>query len=258
MLLPRSVLITGASSGIGRALALAYAKPGVHLALSGRNEKRLKSIVQACADAGSSVNCEILDVTNKDDMRTWVTDVDNNEPLDLVIANAGVSGGTGGSGETENQTRMIFETNINGIFNTVFPAADLMRARKNGQIALVSSLASFRGFVGAPAYSASKAAVRTYGEALRGLLQGDGIGVSVICPGFVESRMTAGNKYKMPFLMTAERAAAIIQRGVAHNKARIAFPFPIYFLSWFLGSLPPGLTDPLFRILPKKNSVTGI
>ncbi|MBE90324.1 MAG: short-chain dehydrogenase [Rhodospirillaceae bacterium] len=252
MLLPSSVLITGASSGIGRALALAYAKPSVHLALSGRNEQRLKSIVHACADAGSRVDYEILDVTNKDDVRTWVTDVDKSAPLDLVIANAGISGGTGGGSETENQARMILETNINGTLNTVFPAADRMRTRKNGQIALVSSLASFRGLVGAPAYSASKAAVRTYGEALRGALQDDGIGVSVICPGFVESRMTAGNKYKMPFLMSAERAAGIIQRGVAHNEARIAFPFPTYFLSWFLGSLPPGFTDPLFRILPKK------
>jgi short-subunit dehydrogenase len=247
-----SVLITGASSGIGKALALAYAEPGVHLALSGRNKQRLESVVHACKNAGSKVDHAILDVTNKDEMRAWVTAVHDNTPLDLVIANAGVSGGTGSGGETEDQARLIFEINIDGILNTVFPAADCMRAGKGGQIALVSSLASFRGFVGAPAYSASKAAVRTYGEALRGALKDDGIGVSVICPGFVESRMTAVNKYKMPFLLTAERAATIIQRGLVQNKARIAFPFPTYFLSWFLGSLSPALTDPIFQILPKK------
>jgi len=249
---PTSVLITGASSGIGQALAMAYAKPGVHLALSGRSKRRLESVARACEDAGSSVDHAILDVTSKDEMRAWIIAVDDKAPLELVIANAGVSGGTGGGGETENQARMIFQTNIDGVLNTIFPAADRMRARNRGQIALVSSLAGFRGFFGAPAYSASKAAVRTYGEALRGALQDDGIGVSVICPGFVESRMTAVNKYKMPFLMSAERAAKIIQRGLAHNKARIAFPFPTYFLSWLLGSLSPAMTDPIFRRLPKK------
>jgi short-subunit dehydrogenase len=125
-------------------------------------------------------------------------------------------------------------------------------ARRRGQFALMSSLASFRGFPGAPAYCASKAALRVWGEALRGDLAPQGVEVSVICPGFVVSRMTAQNKFPMPMLMPTERAVAIIQRGLARNRARIAFPFPLYAAAWLAGLLPPGLTDPLFRRLPKK------
>src|SRR3546814_12235413 len=99
-----------------------------------------------------------------------------------------------------------------------------MRPRRRGQIAIMSSLAAFRGFPGAPAYCASKAAVRIWGEALRGMLGREGIEVSVICPGYVKSRMTAHNDFPMPLLMEAGRAAAIICRGLAANKARIVFP----------------------------------
>ena len=185
-------------------------------------------------------------------MRQCVLAADDAAPLDLVIANAGLSGGTGGGGEPESQARDIFAVNVDGVLNTIFPALGRMAPRGHGQIALMSSLSGFRGFPSAPAYSASKAAILRYGEALRGAYREHGIEMSVICPGFVESRMTAVNTYKMPFLMSAERAAAIIQRGLARNKARIAFPFPTYLLSWFLGSLPPAITDPLFRMLPKK------
>ncbi len=116
----------------------------------------------------------------------------------------------------------------------------------------MSSLAAFRGFPGAPAYCASKAAVRVWGEALRGELYGAGIGVSVICPGYVRSSMTAVNDFPMPLLMDAERAARIIRRGLARNRPRIAFPWRLYAAVWLISALPPSLTDPLLRRLPKK------
>jgi short-subunit dehydrogenase len=116
----------------------------------------------------------------------------------------------------------------------------------------VSSLAAFRGFPGAPAYCGSKAWVKTWGEGMRGHLHGAGIGLSVICPGFVKTPMTARNPYPMPFLWSAEKAARVIAKGLARNKARIAFPFPLYAAVWYLGLLPPGLTDLFFRKLPKK------
>ena len=122
-----------------------------------------------------------------------------------------------------------------------------------GQIALMSSLAAFIGFPGAPAYSASKAAIRVYGEALRGALHADGIEVSVICPGFVDTPMTRVNDFPMPFLMTSEKAAAIIKRGLVANRGRIAFPFPMYFLVWLLSGLPPVLVNAMTRRLPEKN-----
>ena len=116
----------------------------------------------------------------------------------------------------------------------------------------MSSLASFRGFPGAPAYCASKAAVRVWGEGLRPALAAEGIDLSVICPGFVTTPMTEGNAFPMPFLMDAERAARIVQSGLAANRARIAFPLPMRLATWLLAALPPGVTDRAMRGLPAK------
>jgi len=249
---PRSILITGASSGIGEALALAYAAPGVTLALSGRDRARLAAVADACRAKGAAVEARAVDVTDRAVMEAWLEDADARAPLDLVIANAGISGGTRGKGEGPHQTRRIFDINVTGLLNTVLPAIGPMQRRGGGQIALMSSVASFRGMPSAPSYSASKAAVRAYGEALRGALGASGVRVSVICPGFVRSRITDANPFPMPLLMDADRAARIIRRGLARDRARIAFPFPTYVAAWLLGALPPALTDPLVRRLPKK------
>jgi short-subunit dehydrogenase len=249
---PRSILITGASSGIGLALARRYAASGITLALGGRDRHRLEAIAELCRRAGAAVEIAAVEVTDAAAMDTWLAEADAAAPLDLVIANAGISAGTGRGGETAEQARQIFRTNIDGVINTVQPAIARMQPRRRGHIAIVSSLAAYRGFPGAPAYCASKAAVRAYGEALRGALHGENIGVTVICPGFVESGMTAVNKYPMPMLMTAERAAERIHWAIARNKASVAFPLPLHIAVWLLGALPAGWTDPLFRRLPEK------
>ena len=253
---PNSILITGASSGIGEALAQAYARSGVTLAISGRDAGRLNGVAAACRRSGATVDAKVIDVTDADGMDAWIGGADSLAPIDLVIANAGISGGTGGTGgfgEPADQARHIFDVNLMGVVNTVQPAIARMRQRGKGQIALISSCASFRGIPGVPAYSASKAAVRTYGEALRGSLHRHGIAVSVICPGFVVSRMTDGNRFPMPLIMDADRAAGIIVRGLARNRSRIAFPWRIYALSWLIGVLPPAVTDPLMRKIPAKD-----
>ncbi len=251
---PRSILITGASSGIGAALAGAYAAPGVILALNGRNEERLEAVARNCAARGAATETRVMDVTEAGTLSTWIRGVD----ADLVIANAGISAGTGGMGEGAAQARRIFDVNLDGVLNTVHPAIDAMLARPRpaghvrGQIALMSSIAAFRGFAGAPAYCASKAAVRSYGEGLRNAYAANGIEINVICPGFVRSAMTGVNKFPMPMLMDADRAAAIVKRGLARNRGRIAFPGPMYFLAWLLQALPPSLTDRLIQRLPEK------
>jgi len=250
---PGAILITGASSGIGAALARAYAGRGAFLALAGRDRRRLEAVADTCRDRGADVAAETVDVTDRAAMAGWIAGTDDGHPLDLVIANAGISAGTGGRGEDAEQARAVFAVNVGGVLNTVLPAIGRMRARKAGQIAVMSSVAGLRGLPGAPAYSASKAAVRAYGEALRGWLAADGVRVSVICPGFVDTPMTAGNPYPMPFLMGADRAAAIIRRGLARNKARIAFPRPMYWAMWLLGALGPAITDPLVRRAPRKD-----
>lgn len=251
---PGSILITGASSGLGEALALHYAAPGVFLALSGRNEERLEQVAQGCREKGALIEIAILDVADRDNMRDWIEDMDETHPLDLVIANAGISGGTGGvmSGEPVDQARRIFDINIMGVVNTIEPILPRMIARKRGQVALISSLAGFRGFPSAPAYSASKGMVRFYGEALRGSLNGSGVEINVVMPGFVKSRMTAANDFHMPFLMEASRAAGIIARGLARNKGRIVFPLPLHAGAWFASILPDWLAQTVLGKLPAK------
>ncbi|MGH6939981.1 SDR family NAD(P)-dependent oxidoreductase [Hypericibacter sp.] len=249
---PQRILITGASSGIGAALASAYAASGVSLVLGGRDQGRLASAEASCRAKGAEIETAAIDVVDAGAVRRWIEAADDRAPLDLVIANAGISAGTGTDGESEAQARAIFATNVDGVANTVWPALRRMERRGQGQIALMSSLAAFRGFPGAPAYCASKAAIRVWGEGLRGEYRAKGVAITVICPGYVESPMTAVNDFPMPFLMNAERAARIIRRGLARNRARIAFPLPMYFGAWLLGVLSPGLTDPLLARLPKK------
>lgn len=251
---PKSILITGASSGIGEALALHYAQPGIFLALSGRNEERLRDVAQRCQTKGAIVNPVSIDVSDRAAMQAWMTAVDENHALDLVIANAGISGGTGGvmNGEPIHQARRILAINITGVLNTIEPVLPRMMSRRRGQIALVSSMAGFRGFPSAPAYSASKGMVRFYGEALRGSLREAGVEVNVIMPGFVKSRMTDANDFHMPFLMEADKAATIISRGLARNHGRIAFPLPTYVGAWFISILPDIIAQKILGKLPAK------
>lgn len=249
---PASVLITGASSGLGEALALAYATPGATLFLSGRDRQRLYAVADRCRAQGAEVHALVINVTQAVPMATWIKECEAIRPLDLVIANAGISAGTGGGGESEEQSRAIFATNLDGVMNTVFPAVAVMRPRRRGQIAIMASLAGYRGLPGAPAYCASKAAVKAWGEGLRGHLAGDGIRVSVICPGFVTTRMTSVNRFRMPFLMNADRAAALIVKKLGQNRGRIAFPAPMAFAAWLGAALPDRLMDWLGRQMPDK------
>ena len=250
---PKSILITGASGGIGAALAMLYANPGVSLALCGQNQERLEQVAQTCRALRAVVTTRVLDVSDPFMTREWISQCDNQHPLDLVIANAGVSYGFSPDENLASHMLETFAVNVGGVFNTVHPAIELMQARGRGQIAVMSSLAGFHGLPSSPAYSTSKATVKAYGEALRGLYRSEGIEVSVICPGFVETAMTAGNNFKMPFLMSAERAALIIRRGLEANKARIAFPWPMLAGIKLLQILPESLMSRLLTLAPAKN-----
>ncbi|MEI6985599.1 MAG: SDR family NAD(P)-dependent oxidoreductase [Rhodospirillaceae bacterium] len=254
---PKAIMITGASSGIGAALAVAYAGPGRVLALTGRNRVRLDDTSERCRMAGALVETFIVDVRDYNGLAAWIAEIDAKYPLDLVIANVGISAGTdtstGTDAETDEAIRLIFAVNVGGVINTVLPVVPLMRRRRRGQIAIISSLAGFRGFPGAAAYCASKAAERIFGESLRVELAADGVSVSVICPGFIRTPMTDTNSFAMPFLMEPCRAATIIKFGLTRNRARIAFPWRTYAVCWLLAALPPSWSDRLLRLAPKKS-----
>lgn len=250
---PRCLLITGASSGIGAALAKCYAAPGITLVLTGRNGDRLNNVAQTCRDAGAATVTEVIDVADRAAMAAFIARVDTTSPIDLVIANAGISGGISALKDFDAHLRAIFAVNVDGVFNTIHPLLPHFIRRGHGQVAIVSSMAGFRGMPGAVAYCASKAATRAYGEGLRGKLAPQGIAVSTILPGFVRSRMTARNRFPMPFLMDSDRAARIIRRGLAANRGRIAFPWPIQAMVWLGMLLPDRLIEAMTRQLPEKN-----
>ncbi len=252
---PKNIAITGANSGLGAALAEYYAASGITLHLCGRNAERLQKVAETCKKAGATVHTKALDVTDAETMAAWLKEADANAPIDLVIANAGISAGTGEDGETEAQARKIFSVNIGGVLNTIQPLIPAMLARGRGQIAIMSSLAGIRALPSSPAYSASKACVRYYGESLRGWLCHHGVEVSVICPGYIKTPMTDVNNFPMPFIMPANKAAARIAKGLAAGKTRIAFPRRLYWPLWWISCLSPVITDPVFSRLPAKPSV---
>jgi short-subunit dehydrogenase len=244
---PKSILITGASSGIGEALALEYAAPGIFLALTGRDAQRLEAVAAAVRAKGAAVDAKVIDVIDRAGMTAWLQQLDAARPLDLVIANAGVGLEGDRKLPEEEAMRGTFAINIEGVLNTVLPLLPAMRARRRGQIAVMASLASFVGLPQSPAYNGSKAAVRVWGESLRLTERKSGIEVNVICPGFVVSRMTARNSFRMPFLMSPEKAAKIIRRALEADKARIAFPFGTKAAVWLGITLPGSWTDRLMQ-----------
>ncbi|HET6521633.1 MAG TPA: SDR family NAD(P)-dependent oxidoreductase [Geminicoccaceae bacterium] len=244
---PRSILITGASSGIGAALACAYAGPGSHLALGARDADRLAAVAERCRAAGAVVTGRRVDVTEREAMAAWIAETDDARPLDLVVANAGISG-------PETPPRRIVEVNLLGVLNTVEPILPRFLARRRGHLALMSSLAAFRATPTTPAYGASKAAVLAYGDALRPRLAAQGVRVTVICPGFVRTPMTAGNPFAMPLIMTPERAALIIRAGLERGRPRIVFPRTLYLVTRLAAALPHALVDAILgRQPPKEN-----
>jgi len=233
-----SCLITGASSGLGRALALALAAPGRHLHLGGRNQSRLAETAALCQARGATTASAAIDVTDEAAMHAWITAAGR---LDLVIANAGISAHTAGP----DPTRAIFATNLAGMLNTVLPALDVIAQQpsgpdgKRGHIAAINSLAAFVASPGAPAYCAAKAAADCWILATAPIAERNGIQLTSVCPGFIRTPMTDAHTLPKPGMMSAERAARLILAGITRNRRRIAFPRTLYLASRLVNLLPP-------------------
>lgn len=248
---PACVLITGASGAIGGALAEAYAAPGISLILHGRNRERLDVVVARCEARGAFVQTDIFDITDISRLTHWLHELDGQKPLDLVIVNAGMNTNIGlnGEGECWETVDTLLDVNVRASMAMVHAVLPGMRRRGRGQIVLVSSLAAYFGLPVTPSYCASKAALKAYGEALRGWLGPEGIHVNVVMPGYVASNMSREMPGPKPILLSAEKAARVIKHGLARNQARISFPFPLNLGTWFLAVLPAALSIRIVRIL---------
>lgn len=235
-----TILITGASRGIGQALALHYAKPNVRLVLIATNNDKLLKVAKQCRSQGAEVVFEALDVRDTPQMQQFIKAMDDQYVIDVVIANAGIATTLKPNWQPEESIDMhnVIETNVQGLFNTITPLIKPMISRKSGQIALVSSLAALRGLPQSPSYCASKAAVLVYAQSLRAWLSNYQIKVSVICPGFVETDMSSQVSGLKPFLVSKHYAVKKIVHGLNKNKARIAFPWPLVALMQLARNLP--------------------
>jgi short-subunit dehydrogenase len=238
--MPRRIIITGASSGIGKALALRYGREGASLGLLGRHRERLEAVARECRALGAEVSIGVMDVRSRAELREWMTEFDRVVPVDLVIANAGIMEGTrpGGQIEPPDAAHALMETNVLGLLNTVQPLLPAMMARGQGQIALIGSIAGFVPLADSPSYAASKAAVFSYGLSLRDLLLPHGVGVTVICPGYISTPMMERENGPKPFAMPAVKAADIIVRGIDRNKATVVLPRFFGNLTRISGMLP--------------------
>lgn len=261
-----NIIITGASSGIGRALAqslitrFAPLYHEINLFLIARNEQNLANTRQLCYEiiADKKYNCKITisniigDVANQDIMSNAIKNIEQNHDIDLIIANAGISAGTSGNIESDLQVKQIFAVNLYGVLNIIHPALQKMIIRKNGQIVVISSQAGFFPLPSSPAYSASKAAIRFYFQALRNNLASFNIKVNVICPGYVKTPMTAINDFPMPFIIDVNDCADKIIDAIIKNKAVTIFPRMLYLGIIILKLLPNKLINYIFGKIPGK------
>jgi short-subunit dehydrogenase len=208
--------------------------------LLGRSGDRLNAVAEECRRLGAVVSSATIDVRARFEMETWLIAFDASTPIDVLIANAGVMAGRPADADIESPSASyaVMETNVLGVLNSVHPILSRMTARKRGHIGIVSSIAAFIPLPDAPSYSASKSAVLTYGLALRSALRHSGIGVSVICPGYVETPMMEQESGHKPFAMSAQSAADLIVRGLQQNRSIIAFPFWFALLTRLGGLLP--------------------
>lgn len=245
------VIITGASSGIGAALALLYARRGATLGLIARRKTELE---QLAARLPSPARIYPADVRDASALQAAAADFIAHEGgPDIVIANAGVSTGTLTEfAEDVSSFQDVIDINVMGMVKTFQPFLAAMRAAGDGTLVGIASVAGYRGLPGAAAYSASKAAAISYLESLRVELRGSGIKVITICPGYIATPMTAHNPYPMPFLLSADGAARKITDIIDRGQMFAVIPWQMAIVARVLRVLPNWLYDRLFGNAPRK------
>lgn len=239
----KSVFITGASSGLGRGLALHYAQSGARVFAAARRKDELSRLAQE----SPLVVPVPLDVQDAEALVGAIrrAEEESGGALDLVIANAGIGQPTPGRKMDWTVVRELLDVNVTAACVTLAAALPQMVARGRGHVAAVSSLAAFRGMPGNASYCASKAALHIWMESVRVDLRGTGVRATTIYPGFVRTGMTAKNKFPMPFLMELPDAVRVMARGLSRGAKTIYFPLPMAALTRALGALPRAMYEPL-------------
>jgi len=245
------VFITGASSGIGQALAREYSNQGAILGLVARREPLLNTFKQTL-----NTECSVypLDVRDQEALQKAAHDFITKYGIpDVVIANAGVSAGTLTEHKADTATfKALMDINVIGMVNTFQPFMAGMKKTRQGRLVGIASIAGVRGLPGAGAYSASKAAAIAYLESLRVEMSKEGVSVTTIAPGYIKTPMTDINQYPMPFLMDADIAAKKFARAIAQKKRFVVIPWQMGWLAKFMRILPPWLWDFAMKNAPHK------
>jgi len=236
------IVITGASSGLGEALAQYYASEGNQLVLIARRENRLSDVAQWCRDKGAEVETIVADVNDFERMREIGVRL-GEESIDRIIFNAGVSVGHGGGVTPFEDFERLFKTNFLSIHALLEPIIPKLMEQKSGEIVFISSLASLFTMPTSIAYSSSKRALNAYAEGLHYQLRPHGITVMTIMPGFIESEMTKKNQFKMPFYMSTEEGIKRIAQAIERKRIRYAFPFRFYLMIRIVLLFPQSLRD---------------
>ncbi|SCY26978.1 SDR family oxidoreductase [Nitrosospira sp. Nsp13] len=248
--MPLKVIISGASSGLGRALAQHYAGLGATVGLIARRQDLLETLSAELSGASTYV----ADVRDALSIQAVAQDFMQRYGCpDIVIANAGISRGTLTEyAEDSKVFENILTTNVTGMVNLFQPFIVAMRTSGRGSLVGIASVAGYRGLPGGGAYSASKAAAISYLESLRVEMHGKGVSVITICPGYVVTPMTANNPYRMPFILTAEDAAGKIARVIGNKTLFAVIPWQMAIVARVLKLLPDFLYDWLFAKAPRK------
>ncbi|WP_137181708.1 SDR family oxidoreductase [Roseomonas sp. AR75] len=247
----RSVVISGASRGLGAALARRFAASGARLLLVARDRDALEAVAADCAARGAAVEIAALDVAEAARLAAALARFEAAGPVDLVIANAGVLAGTASAGGAEDPDAAARQVAVNllGAIHLVGPLLPGMLARGEGAVALVASLAAFRGLPDSPGYSASKAGMLAWGESLRAAHAPQGLRVTVLCPGFFDSAMGARHLGRRPSKMTLDDTAARCERAIRAGRAMAAFPPALAWPLRLLALLPSPLADRAIRLV---------
>ncbi len=249
------VLITGASSGIGQALALRYHQAGWRLALVARRADSIKTWASAHSISAGSYQIYSADVSDRAQIIAACEHCLHTQGLpDVVIANAGVSYGIDTAERDDlDVMALTYDTNVIGMAATFHALVRPMQARGSGRLVGIASVAGIRGLPGHGAYCASKAAVISYCESLRVELAQSGVRVVTICPGFVATPLTAGNRYAMPFLMQADTFADQAFATIAKGRSYAVIPWQMAGVAKLLRLLPNWLYDKAMANRPRKH-----